>query len=308
MTPIDMALLYSWDVRIDVLLTLTLLGALQFRGWMRLRRRGAVRFANGWRLASYMAGLLVLAIALMSPIDLFSDQLFFMHMIQHLLLMMVAPPLLWLANPFATGLWGLPRSWRLTVGDWFQGNSRLRPILRRLTAPGIAWMLFIVALLGWHDPHAYDLALRNEWVHNLEHLTFFVTAMLFWWHVVGAGPQIHGRMHPFLRIVYVLAAVPPNMLLGVAISLANAPIYIYYTTMPRIFGLSVMDDQTLGGLIMWIPGSMMYIVAALVLIARLFGNDRARPMPEGVHADGEQEAGALSLYRPGAGHLPSHGD
>ncbi len=255
-------------------------------GWRRLRRRGAQRFANGWRLASYLVGLALLIVALLSPVDVLSGQLFLMHMIQHLLLVMVVPPLLWLAGPFATGLWALPRPLRLRIGGWFQYEGRVRQFLRLTTRPGLSWLLFVGVLYGWHDPNAYNLAQGDGWIHDLEHLSFFGTAMLFWWRVVGAGPHIHGRNSLLSRIGYVLALVPPNMFLGVAISLAESPIYTYYLGVPRLYGISVMDDQTIAGLIMWIPGSMMYIAAALVLAARLFANAE-RPNSPPKRLDGE---------------------
>lgn len=272
MDPVTKALLLSWDVRFEILLPLTVLGALQFVGWRRLRRRGAQRFANGWRLASYWTGLLLLIVALLSPIDVLSGQLFFMHMIQHLLLVMVVPPLLWLSGPFATGLWALPRPWRIQVGEWFQREGAIRQVLRMTTRPGLSWLLFVAVLFGWHDPAAYSMAQGDGLIHDLEHISFFGTAMLFWWRVVGAGPHIHGKNSLLSRIGYVLAVVPPNMFLGVAISLSESPIYTYYLSVPRLYGISVMDDQTMAGLIMWIPGSMMYIIAALVLVARLFSD------------------------------------
>jgi putative membrane protein len=228
MDPITKALLLSWDVRFEILLPLTLLGAFQFIGWQRLRRRGAGRFATGWRLASYLTGLIVLILALLSPIDVLASQLFSLHMIQHLLLVMVAPPLLWLAGPFATGLWALPRPLRLQVGGWFQHESRFREFLRLVTQPGLSWLLFVGTLFLWHDPNAYSLAQGNSWIHDLEHLTFFGTAMLFWWRVIGSGPHIHGRSSLLSRIGYVMGVVPANMLLGVTLSLAESPIYPYY--------------------------------------------------------------------------------
>ncbi|MCL4833541.1 MAG: cytochrome c oxidase assembly protein [Caldilineaceae bacterium] len=283
MDPITKALLLSWDVRFEILLPLTLLGAFQFIGWRRLRQRGVQRFANGWRLASYFAGLALLILALLSPIDVLSGQLFAMHMIQHLLLVMVVPPLLWLAGPFATGLWALPRPMRLRIGGWFQQESRFRQLLRLTTQPGLSWLLFVGILFGWHDPTAYSLAQGNGWIHDLEHLSFFGSAMLFWWRVVGAGPHIHGKSSLLFRIGYVLGVVPPNMFLGVAIALAESPIYTYYLSVPRLYGISVLDDQMIAGLIMWIPGSMMYIAAALVLVARLFINaDRRNDLPKDV--------------------------
>ncbi|MBI1296372.1 hypothetical protein GC175_15575 [bacterium] len=266
MNPITQALLLSWDLRVGVIVTLVVLGALHIHGWRQLRLRGRTRFANGWRLVSYLAGLLILGIALMSPIDVLGDQLFLMHMIQHLLLMMAAAPLLMLANPFPTFLWALPRHLRVRIGSWFAPGHPLYNMLAQVLSPGISWMIFIAVYLGWHDPNLYNLALRNDFVHDVEHITFFGVSILFWWRTIGAGPQIGKRLSPMVRAAYAISLIPPNMLTGVAITFATSPIYSHYTTVPRLYGISVMDDQVWAGLIMWIPGSMMYIVAAIFLV------------------------------------------
>ncbi|NJN82762.1 MAG: cytochrome c oxidase assembly protein, partial [Caldilineaceae bacterium] len=164
----------------------------------------------------------------------------------------------------------------------FGRNAHFRRGLSAITRPGIAWLLFIIVYLGWHDASAYNAALRIGWVHDLEHLTFFAAAMLFWWHVVGAAPRVHGAFPVWGRMALAIAVVPFNMMAGVAISFAERPIYTYYESVPRIWGFSVMQDQMLGGIIMWIPGSMMFILATLVLLSNLMkkaedGNSPHRP-------------------------------
>ncbi|RMF00033.1 MAG: cytochrome c oxidase assembly protein [Chloroflexi bacterium] len=285
MNPVVSALLQSWDWRIEIIVPLLLFGTLFFTGWRRLHKSqlkpGKRQPAAVWRLAAYLSGIAVLAIALMSPIDILGSQLFYMHMIQHLLLVMVVPPLLLIANPFPFVMWGLPTAGRAKIAGFFTAKSGFRQSLRRLTPPGAAWLLFFAVFLGWHDPNAYNAALLNETLHDLEHLTFFATAMLFWWHVTGAGPRIHGRFPRPARIAYLLAAVPVNMLTGVAIAFATEPIYTYYASVPRWWGVSVMEDQMLGGILMWIPGSMMFLVAAIVLIAGwVQAEDNKEPLPE----------------------------
>jgi cytochrome c oxidase assembly factor CtaG len=188
--------------------------------------------------------------------------------------MMFAAPLLLLANPFPIFLWALPRSWRIGVGRWFQPSHPFYQALAAVTGPGAVWMIFVGVYLGWHDPNAYNLALRSEFIHDIEHITFFGVSLLFWWRVIGAGPQIGRRMSVPLRAAFAVSAVPPNMLAGIAISFATSPIYTHYTSVPRLYGISVMDDQTWSGLIMWIPGSMMFIIAAVVLLGALLGNDK----------------------------------
>ena len=284
MNPLTRALLLSWDPRLGVLLPLLLLATLHTVGWLRLRRRSDGRFANWWRLISYTGGIFALALALLSPLDVLSAQLFSVHMVQHLLLMMVAVPLLLLANPFPTFLWALPDRLRPVAAGacrrilrWLTADSPASRLVRKVTgARRRLGPLRADLLFAWHDGNAYSLALRLESVHRLEHLTFLGAALLFWWHVIGAAPRIHPKPAQWMRVGYVLAMIPPNMLLGVALSFAETPIYPYYETVPRLFGLSVMDDQVWGGLIMWIPGSMMYVIAALALLARLLTNAEQR--------------------------------
>jgi cytochrome c oxidase assembly factor CtaG len=249
--------------------------------------------ATGWRLVAYLAGLILLGVALMSPIDVLGGQLFTMHMIQHLLLVMIVPPLLLLANPLPFYMWGLPGTPRREVGRLLNRKSAVRRGLHAVTAPGLVWMAFVAVFLGWHDPKAYNAALRSDAIHDLEHLTFFVSAMLFWWLVVGAGPRLR-PLSRAVRIGLLLAVVPVNMAAGVAIAFASQPIYTYYTTVPRLGGLTVMLDQMIGGVIMWIPGSMMFILAALILISRMVQAEAEKePLPESEWASDE------SMIAPG---------
>ncbi len=292
MDPVLKAVLLSWDWRVDVIIPLVLAGWLYVTGWGRLRKRTQQqsRLAVHWRLIAYISGLFFIGLALLSPIDVLGGQLFYFHMIQHLLLIMIAPPLLLVANPMAFILWGLPAGWRRKFG---RGLSRLlhkdgvfRSWLRSATTMGVVWMAWTVSLVGWHDPTAYNAALTYDWLHDVEHLSFFLTGMLFWWHVTGAGPRIHKQVGLIGRIVFVLSAIPPNMLLGVSLAFASEPVYTFYTAVPRIGGLSVIDDQRVGGFIMWVPGSMMYIIAALVLVAKLLqGEENKPPLPETVWAE-----------------------
>lgn len=318
MDPILRAALSSWDWRPDVIIVLLLFGTLYVRGWSRLRQRtfssqrdrdrrrrtarSHWRLAARWRLVSYLAGLFFIGLALLSPIDILSQQLFLMHMIQHLLLIMIAPPLLLIANPMPFMLWGLPpRARRVAgraLGVALGRESGFRRSLRTLTSPGLVWLFWVASVVGWHDPDAYNAALRSDLVHDIEHLFFFAAGMLYWWHVTGAGPRIHKQIGMVGRIGFVLAAIPPNMGLGVILAFIGEPIYTYYTAVPRLWSLSVLDDQRIGGVIMWVPGSMMYIIAALILISRLLQReDDKPPLPESEWAT-EDSLAAPNLKRP----------
>jgi putative membrane protein len=300
MDPVLKAVLLSWDWRLDVLLVLAAAGTLYVAGWRRLwarthasrNRRQRRPLVARWRLVAYLGGLFVLGVALLSPIDVLSGQLFFMHMIQHLLLIMIAPPLLLIANPMPFILWGLPASGRRRVGgvmsDLLHRESAFRRGLRAATAPTVLWMVMVVSIIGWHDQTAYNATLENDFIHDLEHLNFFLAGMLFWWRITGAGPRVHRRGSHIGRIALVVAAIPPNMLTGVVLAFARAPFYSYYTQIPRLWGIDALTDQQIGGIIMWVPGSMMYIIAALILAAQLLKGESVKPsLPEATWATEE---------------------
>lgn len=266
-----------------------LLGTLFWIGWARLRSisgrgQGWRSLGAVWRPLSYTAGLLVIGLALMSPLDVLVQQLFFMHMIQHLLLIMIAPVLLLLPNPLPYILWGLPGRARLALGGAINRvihkESATGQLLRKLTGPLAVWFIMIAFIIGWHDPGMYNAALRSELVHDLEHLTMFMAGMLFWWTVTGAGPRLHKNLSRPAKVAFVIAAIPPNMALGAALAFSQQPIYTYYSDMPRLWGISVLDDQRLSGIIMWIPGSMMYFLAALALIFMILSGEGRKPVPE----------------------------
>ncbi len=273
----DLRLLRVWDFRPEVVLVLLLAASLFSLGWWRLRHVPSARFARGWRLAAYLSGLGLLGLALLSPIDTLASYLLSMHMVQHLLLIMLAPVFLLIANPLPFALWGMPTALRHRVGGLLSRGTWPRRALTVLTSPGVVWMALVVILVGWHDPRAYDAALQKELVHNLEHLTFFAVAMLFWWHVTGAGPRLHGSVSAGMRIALLLGTVPITMGIGIVIALSTQPIYLNYMAVSRVLGLSVMEDQRLAGAIMWIPGSMMLIFAALVLISQMIKAEEDKP-------------------------------
>lgn len=277
----------SWDPRIDVIFVLGLLGTLYVTGWVRMRggprgRSRLWRTANGWRLSAYLGGLTLLGIALMSPLDVLGEQLFFLHMLQHMLLTMYVPPLLLLANPLPFVMWGLPASLRRAIGSVLVPKGAVRRALLAVTPPAVLWLIYACTILLWHDPYAYSLAQGDSFVHDMEHITFFVASILFWWHITGAGPRIHRPMARWKKILFLLGAVPANMLTGITIAFATTPLYAHYVAMPRLFNISVLGDQQLGGTIMWIQGSEMYIIATLVLVSRMLGQEaRKQPLPEG---------------------------
>ena len=245
------------------------------------RATGWRSLSASWRPISYIAGLLVIGLALLSPFDVLVQQLFFMHMIQHLLLIMLAPPLLLLPNPMPFLLWGLPASLRIGVGGMLNSvlnkESAIGRVLRPITSPFVVWFLFIGTIIGWHDPEMYNAALTSELVHDLEHLTMFAVGMLYWWTVTGAGPRLHKNLGRIGKIAFIIAAIPPNAILGAVLAFSQQPIYSFYNDMPRLWGISALDDQRISGIIMWIPGSMMQFMAALAIIFMILSGEGRKP-------------------------------
>ena len=278
----------AWDWRPVVLLAVGALAALYLRGWWQLRRTPRTRgAAPGWRLAAYLTGLGCVVLALCSPLELLAELSFTAHMVQHQLLMMGAPPLLLLGAPFPMILWALPIRFRPRVGALVSHPGPVRRVLRTLTRMPVAATLFTVTLWGWHHPVAYETALRYPLLHDIEHLTFFGTAVFFWWPIVNPAPRFHhltsGVMYG-ARIGYLILATAQNTLLGAVFGLSERAFYPSYAAAPGLLaGWNPVDDQAFGGGVMW-SGSHMFLLAVLILLHRAMESEgrkasaRARPI------------------------------
>jgi putative membrane protein len=266
-----------WHAWPAICLVLSLLVLAVSRGWWCLRRKGHAELASGVRLTAYLAGLGVLGMALLSDLDHLQQVLFAAHMVQHELIMMVAAPLMVWADPFPLLLWALPRGVRRAIGGAFKPRARTRRVLVALAAPRTAWLAYVGSLWLWHSPTLYQAALRHESLHALEHVTFLLTSLLFWWHVIQAAPRLRVTLSHWARVGFVLGALAQNEILGVAIAFAGGSLYPYYAAASQPWGLSVIEDQMLAGAIMWIPGGMMYAVAAVLLVTQLL--DVEAPVP-----------------------------
>ena len=277
----------AWDWRPAVLLVIGGLAALYLRGWWRLRRTRRNHAAPGWRLAAYLIGLGCIFIALCSPLELLAELSFTAHMAQHQLLTMWAPPALLLAAPFPVILWALSPPLRRRLGALVTRPGRVRGLLSWLTRMPVAGTLYTVTLWSWHHPAAYEAALRYPLLHDIEHLTFFGTAVLFWWPIINPAPRFRrltsGAMYG-ARIGYLILATAQNTMLGAVLGLSERVFYPSYAAGPRLFAdWNPMDDQAFGGGIMW-SGSHMFLLAVLILLHRAMDSEgrkasaRARPI------------------------------
>jgi cytochrome c oxidase assembly factor CtaG len=282
MSPTLDALLGSWPFDPWLVATLVLFATIYIRGWLVVGRRDRRRSSPGPLLA-FLAGLGAVFLALGSPIEPFAAWLLQVHMVQHLLLMMVAPPLVWLGAPLFPLIRGLPRPVRT---GWAVPLLRARPLRRflaGLTHPGTALPLFLASTWFWHAPWLYESALRSSALHYLQHVCFLVTGLVFWYPVVRPYP-FRPTWSTWLLLPYLVVADVSNTVLSALLTFSNRPIYAYYAQVPRIGRLSALDDQAAAGVIMWVPGSVAFLVPLFVISLRvLFGERRVRkPVPDSV--------------------------
>ncbi|NML18712.1 cytochrome c oxidase assembly protein [Azohydromonas sp. G-1-1-14] len=240
-------------------------GALAGLGIARLWRGAGVGAGlRRWEAAGFALGWLATGAAVLSPLDALGEQRFWLHMVQHEVLMLVAAPLLVLGRPLAALVWGLPQRWRSPAARWTR-QSGLQALVRVLGAPLTAWWLHAVVLWAWHAPVLFEAAVRHDGVHDLQHLSFFISALLFWWGLFQAGG---GRSRQGVAVFYLFTTALHTAVLGALLTMSERLWYPVYAAQAAHGGLSALEDQQLGGLIMWVPGGVVYMVAALVLFAR----------------------------------------
>lgn len=214
-----------------------------------------------WRPYCFYAGLLLITAALISPIDALADDLFTFHMLQHVILMMMGPPLVLLGAPTIPVLLGIPLRLRQLVVRPVLRNWLVRGLYRLLTFPPISWGLFAASTWGWHFiGGAYEASLRNEAVHIAQHFTFGFTAFLLWWSIIDPAP-LRSKLPYHLRVPVLILTVLQNVALGAAITFRDNVLYPYYEDRIRIWGLTALEDQQAGGAMMWVVGVMMLMIA-----------------------------------------------
>lgn len=252
--------LLQWNFDPIALLGITLTAALYL--WA-VRRVNAAHSANrqpAYRSWLFLGGLGAIGIALLSPIEAYEGQLFSVHMIQHMLLELVAAPLLLAGTPITLALRVARPAARRRLLAVLQSR-----VVHVISFPVVAWVLFAAVNWGWHFSVLYNEALENVALHYLQHATFLGAALLFWWPVIGADPSPWRLPHP-VRLLYLFLALPQNSFLGVALMSAPTVLYPHYVTNVRDWGLSALEDQQLGGVIMWVVGDVAFLVAMMIVV------------------------------------------
>ena len=250
----------AWNLDPLVLLPLLAMGWTYWRGWTALHRRRS----DGWRPWGFTLGLLALGVALLSPLDALSSALASAHMTQHMLLMVVAAPLIAASRPLNSILRGIPNLAALQRSGWPRTGWQASAI-RVFRLPLVAWILHASTLWVWHASVPYEAALRIETVHILEHTSFFLTALLFWSALVRVRRS--QEMGWGLGVLLVFAMTTQSTILAALMTFARTPWYEAYTDTTRVWGLEHLADQQLAAVIMWIPSGMIYLGAALALMS-----------------------------------------
>lgn len=272
METVAAAALSSWSLNAPLVCTLLALALIYFRGWRLLSAERPHKYPAR-RLVSFASGLTTIFIALASPIDALAGFLLEAHMIEHLLLIMVAPPLLWLGQPVLPLLRGLPRFvFRDVLGPFFSWNE-LRQAGKAMMHPLIGWCSLAAVIIAWHFPRLYELALHSQRWHQAEHAGFFWSAMLFWWPVIGVWPS-QPVWPQWAMIPYLVLADVVNTGLSAVLCFSDHVLYPTYLSVPRLWGISAISDQVTAGAIMWVPGSIVFLAPAVVLIMQVAESGR----------------------------------
>lgn len=260
----------DWSIPVWLTLAILITATVYVRGWMAIRDTRPAQF-TGLRLASFLAGLGVLWLAIGSPMDGFADALLSAHMVEHLLLMSAVPPLLLWGMPVVPLLRGLPASPRRFVLAPILRISLLRRFVRWLVTPVVAWLAMNLTFLAWHIPAAYDFALEHEIWHGVEHLCFLASSMLFWWCILRPWPASQQR-RTWGILVYLVSADIVNTLLSATLAFCGRPVYAYYLDHANPFHVSPLNDQVLGAVIMWVFGSLVFLAFAILVALELAGS------------------------------------
>ena len=298
MSPVYVAVLRSWSVPPAATFALLLTALVYLRGWWLLRR-ARVPFLPPWRASAFLLGLFSLWVALASPMDVFNGFVLTAHMLQHMMLMMVAPPLVLLGAPLVPIVRGLP----VFAAREFAGPFLNWPVAKRagsaLTNPIFALLLMGTVMFAWHTPALYELALRSSVWHQTEHACFFLTSLVFWWPVVQPWPS-RALWPRWAMVPYLLIADLQNTVLSAILVFSDRVLYPSYSSVPRLFGLSALEDQVAAGAIMWVVGSIAFVVPAFIIAVQCLSKKTSLD----AHAARNHEASESDSLPPFSQGLP----
>ncbi len=266
-------LLQSWSTPAAVNASLCLTALLYTRGWIRLRA-ARPNLISAWGLTAFLAGVAGIWLAIGSPLAAFDDVSLTVHMVQHVLLISVCPPLILLGWPALPLLRGLPQSIaRRPIGPVLRLET-LKCLGRVVTHPAVCWLAAAFALVGWHVPGVFEAALRWDWLHELEHASFLGTGLLFWWPVVQPWPSTP-RWPRWSIPLYLFCATLPCDVLSAFLAFCGRVVYVSYLSGPPTFGMSPLQDQECASAFMWVSVTLILLVPAVIVTMEILSPSRS---------------------------------
>jgi putative membrane protein len=247
--------------------TLILLAGIYVLGWFRIRRREDVDTIESWRAASFLIGLFFIWAAIASPVAGLDHELLIAHMVQHLLLMTIAPPLIWLGAPVKPFLHGLPRlvvQWFIALFSW----PLMKRLERGLAHPAVCWFGAAGTLVVWHIPALFTLGMQSGVWHGIEQISFLVTGLLFWWPVIQPWPSVSKWPEGLVLLYLFFATLPCDILSGFLV-FCDRVVYPVYFSSSQPFGFSALQDQQCAAALMWTSVTVTYLIAGTIVTARL---------------------------------------
>ncbi len=259
-------------------------------------------------VACFAGAMLTLAVALVSPLDALGDALFTAHMLQHMVLLLVAAPLLVLSEYPVALLRALPSGWAQSLVRGLPRSGGLRRVWDALNMPAVAWLIFAIELWAWHSSALYEAALRSETLHALEHISFVLSGMLFWWVLFKRTTVRHTQYG--MAVAYLFAASVQSGILGALMMFTTVPWYAFYASRVAAWGMTPIQDQQLAGLIMWIPGGALFNVLTIAYFAAWWrAMDERSTRRRSAHAAGDMQAEQQSGESPAKRDaLPAEGE
>jgi putative membrane protein len=275
MSPEFQSILNEWSPPLVVDVAIALTAIVYLRGWLSLRNSSRGLIAT-WRMEMFLLGMLSLWVAIGSPLAAFDETSLSVHMVQHILLMLVVPPLILLGAPSLPLLHGLPQWFvRSTLGPFLRWPP-VQALGKFLTHPAVCWLLAAIALIGWHVPSAFELALRSDSWHDVEHACFLLTSILFWWPVVQPFPS-EPRWPRWSIPIYLFFGMLPGSALGAFLTFCDRVLYPSYGEATAAFGIAPLQDQVLAGALMWVVGFLVCVIPAVFITVKLLSPSIAHP-------------------------------
>ena len=278
------SILASWSPSPGIIAVTLLVGAIYLGGFIGLHRQMPLRFPV-WRLLAFLGGLVLMLVALVSPLEAFDDVLLSAHMTQHILLLFAAPPMLLLGAPAIPLVRGLP----VSIAKYVLGPplkcQTIRRLGHKLTHPIVCGIAFVAATWGWHVPALFEAALRSSGWHAIEHGCFIGTGLMFWFPVVQPWPSTP-HWPRWAIFFYLLFADAANTVLSAFFIFSERLLYPFYASVPRISNFTPMDDQIAAGAIMWVPASLFFLIPGAVILFRFLSpRGMVRPPKDVMHGD-----------------------